>query len=122
MAARGEKITSSQEQHGGKEYDPRYTFKNSTIIDWLKITDDEQRRLKTIISKEIKQERNTEAHRQARREAGAVSRDIYEGKALERRQEALRLSSEGLNNSQIAKQMGVSRASVINYLKSEFKG
>lgn len=122
MAARGEKITSSQEQHKGKEYDPRYTFKNSTIIDWLKITDDEQRQLKTLISKEIKQERNTEAHRQARREAGAVSRDVYEGKALERRQEALRLSSEGLNNSQIAKQMGVSRASVINYLKSESKG
>ena len=38
-AARGEKI-----EFKGREWDPRHHFRNETIIDWLKITPEEERR------------------------------------------------------------------------------
>jgi hypothetical protein len=52
-AARGEKV-----QYAGVEVDPRYRFKNQTIIELLEITADEEREMKTIISDEERRRRD----------------------------------------------------------------
>ncbi len=48
----GEKIS-----FGGKEYPALYTPRNDTLINLFEITDDEQRELRTIISKGMAAER-----------------------------------------------------------------
>jgi hypothetical protein len=45
---RGEAI-----EHGGREYPPLYTPKNQTLIEVFKITPDEERVLRTIISRDL---------------------------------------------------------------------
>jgi hypothetical protein len=45
---RGEAI-----EHGGREYPPLYTPKNQTLIEVFKITPDEERELRTIISRDL---------------------------------------------------------------------
>ena len=47
-----------------------YNMPNQTIIDWLEITPEEQRHLSSIIDKDEKRRRNTEAKRMKRREEG----------------------------------------------------
>ena len=54
-----------------------YNLKNSTLIDWLSITEDEQTHLKTIIGRLEKRERNTIAKRKKRRTEGARTREQY---------------------------------------------
>ncbi len=49
----------------GKDVDPRYHLKTSTIIEWLSITNDEQRRLTTLIGPEEKQRRRYQSTRTA---------------------------------------------------------
>lgn len=101
----------------GREYSPLYTPKNQTLIDLFQITDDEQRQLKTIISLPIKRERFNETREKKRRENGSVSRVDYEGRADARKERARELFSQGMSKTEIAKQMGLSRMQVHNYLK-----
>jgi hypothetical protein len=62
-------------EFNGKKYPPLYTPKNDTLIDIFKITDEEQRHLKTIISADIARERDRERHEEHRRAIGMVDRE-----------------------------------------------
>lgn len=94
-----------------------YNISNRKLIDWLDIKEDEQKHLHTIISPQEKQRRNTEAHRTARREAGAVPRDIYLSEAEKRRTEARRMRQDGLKYKEIAAAMNAPLNTVKEWLK-----
>lgn len=89
----GEKV-----EFGGKQFAPLYTPKNDTLISLFHITDDEQRKLRTLISRDMAKERRRDRDRtrdEARRRAsGAVDRAAYEANALSRQKpwEALGMS------------------------------
>ncbi len=117
----GEKVTFD-----GKQYPPLYTPRNDTLINLFEITDDEQRELKTIISKGMAAERHKDREAERRRAAGAVDRETYLDdvkQAAEAKQEqAQALRAQGLSVRAIATQMGVSVGSVSGYLKAKNKG
>ncbi|MBD4289475.1 replication protein, partial [Xanthomonas citri pv. citri] len=66
----GEKVT-----FGGRQFPPLYTPKNDSLISLFKITDDEQRQLRTLISRDMAAERRRERDRkrdEARRRASGA--------------------------------------------------
>lgn len=85
----GEKV-----EFGGKQFAPLYTPKNDTLISLFHITDDEQRKLRTLISRDMAKERDRERHTARRRAAGAVDRATYEANSASRQKpwEALGMS------------------------------
>lgn len=91
-----------------------YNLSNSTIMDWLHITPEEERQLSSIIGKGEKRRRNTEARRMKRRAEGMRPMAEYN---QERKQKVetkvetlLRLMEENpqWSNVKLAKEMGVS--------------
>lgn len=90
----------------------------STVVNYLGVTEAEQRELEAIFGTKEKNRRRTEK----RRANGMKSKDEYlaeQTKAKDERQaKAIELRNKGLNNSQIAKELDVTRQSVINYLRS----
>ncbi len=60
-----------------ERYTPLYTPRNDTLINMFGITDDEQRQLRTIISKDLALERRREREQARRRAAGALEREDY---------------------------------------------
>ncbi|QXE85575.1 helix-turn-helix domain-containing protein [Geomonas nitrogeniifigens] len=104
-------LAGKLEIYQGMPVDPRYRFKNQTIIDWLQITSCEERQLKTIISKTEAAER----HRQRNRKH--TSRANYLAISEDRKCEALELRAKGMSQRQIATALGVSRGAVENYLR-----
>ncbi len=89
MLARGETV-----MYEGFEWDPRYHFKNETIIEWLEITPEEEREMQVLIGEDEKRRRNTERRREKRRAAGAQPRAESFHK---RRRTALELLKAGLS-------------------------
>ncbi len=110
-AAAGKRV-----RFAGVEWDSRYRLKNQTIIDWLEITGEEERELRTIISSEERRRRERERDEKRRREAGATTRKMYEGRAVQRRSEALKMAADGMRAPAIAEALGVSIHSVKGYL------
>ncbi len=108
QAARGERV-----QYGGIEVDPRYRFKNQTIIELLEITADEERRMRTIISDDERRRRDRE------RKNPEMTRREYEGRAADRRSEARRMASEGLSVRRIGKVLGIHHTTVVKALKGD---
>ncbi len=100
-AAAGERVS-----YAGVELDPRYRFRSETIVRWLEITPAEQRELRTIVSDEERRRRDRE------RKGSEMTRAEYEGRAAERRREAVRMASQGFRSSQIAQALGISKSSV----------
>ena len=88
-----------------------------TIIELLEITVDEERAMRTIISDDERRRRDREEKKEQRREAGAMSREDYEGQAAHRRVEAPKLRSEGLTVREIAVVLGISERRVKQLLK-----
>ena len=70
---RGETVTFN-----GKTYSPLYTPKNDTLIEILKITEEEMRQLKTIINKDEKKYRDKVRKEKNRRAKGQLTRAEYE--------------------------------------------
>lgn len=91
-----------------------YNIPNEVIIQWLGITPEEQTHLETLIGKEEKRRRNTEAKRRSRRLQGQVPRAEYlsnEKSERERRyEEIIRIHQEnpGLSQRKLAKLSGYS--------------
>ncbi|HBK37494.1 MAG TPA: replication protein, partial [Halomonas sp.] len=100
---------------------PLYTPRNDTLIQALQITPEEQKKLKTIISKEEAAWRHAERERQRRRLAGMAERSEYlESMAAtteERRKAALELRGKGLSQRAIAKELGITQQRVSKLLK-----
>ena len=96
----------------GRKYPPLYTPKNSTLIDQLEITPDEEKRLRTIISegqaRERKRKRQRDAAETARRQKGAKSRSEYEAEAAERARHAYEMRASGLRWSEVGSRFGIS--------------
>jgi hypothetical protein len=113
LAARGERVS-----YAGVEVDPRYRFRNQTIIELLEIDAEEERQLTTIISDTERRRRHREKERARKRDAGEVqmSRQDYEERAKDRRAEAQRMAAEGLRAQEIAGSLGVSVHTVRSYL------
>ena len=106
-------------EFGGKKYPPLYTPRNGTLIDLFQITDEEQRELRTVISKGMAAERHKEREKARRRAAGAVDREIYLSSANAKQMQAQALREQGLSVRTIAEQMKVSIGSVSGYLNSD---
>lgn len=102
---RGEQI-----EFGGIKVEPLYRFKNETIINLLGITADEQRQLKTIISREEKLRRGRERKQAARRKQGSVDRQTYRAAAAERKATALELRAHGKTWAEVANAVGYKSA------------
>ena len=103
----GEKV-----EFNGKQYPPLYTPRNSTLLELFDITDEEVKRLKTIITKEEAAERDAERHRHKRKESGAVDRTAYlesvKETAEQRRAQARLLRAKGLSWEEVGRAMGIS--------------
>lgn len=87
--------------------------KNKTIIEMLQVTSEEQRALKTIIDKDIKDNRRNERKRENRRnEEGLTNREKKKQDLIKNVQ---KLKNEGLNNTEIAEKLNISVRQVQRY-------
>lgn len=73
----GEKI-----EFNGRSYSALYTPRNDTLINQLRITDEEQKQLKTIVSKSEARERDRLRKQSKRRAAGAMDRATWEAQSI----------------------------------------
>lgn len=102
----------------GREIDPRYHFRNETIIEWLEITPEEQREMRTLLGADEIRRRHREAERQRKHAVGAVQqgRAPYLAQAEKRRQEAQARQANGESIPAIAKALQVNRSTVWRWL------
>ena len=100
----------------GKKYSPLYTPKNQTLIEKFEITEDEQRRLRTIITPKIKNERKSKKLMDQRRAGGVLSREVYLLQSNAKRLKALELRSQGRSIRDIAKELDIGKSTVGRYL------
>ena len=92
-----------------------YIFKNDTIIKKLKITEEEQKHMTTIIAKREKYDRNNAKRKQSRRnEQGLTKRQQAKQDTRHMVQE---LKSQGLKQKQVAEQLGLGIATVKRHWK-----
>jgi hypothetical protein len=93
----------------GEMLDPRYRLTNQRIIEWLEIDASEESCMRTLISPDERRRRD--------RKDPEMTRERYEGRALERREEARRMVAEGLSQRQIAKRLGITQSAVSRTLR-----
>lgn len=94
----------------GRELPPLYTPKNDTLITLFGITDDEQKKLRTIISTSEAKYRDAKRHEEKRRAAGAIERAAYLGQAQNKRTQALELRTQGKSWAEVAQEAGYKNA------------
>ena len=103
----------------------KYKLSRDYMVEVLQVTEAEGRKLKAILPRTVKRERNTVAKRLKRRQEGVQARDDYNNQrqvqVAENVSEALRLRLDGLSVRAIARQMNVSVGSVHNWLKKATK-
>jgi len=104
---RGERV-----QYNGHEYQPLYTPKNDTLIDVFKVTRDEERQLRTIISRDTAAERHAARESARRRAAGAKAHGTEQDRASARL-----MRSNGMSLRAIAAELGVHHITVRNWCK-----
>jgi hypothetical protein len=100
----------------GRTYPPLYTPRNSTLMELFDITDEEVRKLKTIVTKAEAGRRHRERNRlsgcQRRRELGSMDRATYleavKETAEQRRAQARLLRAKGLSWKEVGREMGIS--------------
>ena len=81
LAALGRQIT-----YRCTDVDPRYRLRNDTIIERLRITEEEMRgaKLHHLVNKDMKREHERSRGERRRRAAGAIDRQTYEANSLSR--------------------------------------
>lgn len=104
-------------EYAGLKIDPRYRFRNSTVIDWLEITSEEEAEMQFFISDDTRRRRQRERERERRRDSGMMERSEYLSIADHNRREAVRLRSEGHTQRQIADTLNLSTRHVKRLLK-----
>lgn len=90
-----------------------YNFRNETLIRILQITEHEMTQLKTIITKELKYDRNNK-RRTPRNEDGLTSRQAQKEETYKK---IVELHESGLKQVDIANSVGVSKGLVSRYIK-----
>ena len=115
MAHAGQKISWQ-----GREIDPRYHFKNQTIMEWLEITAEEERAMQTLISADEHRRRHREAERERTYRTGKVAqtRSEYLQTSQDRRKQARALQARGYTQKAIAQALNISQQAVSYLLKS----
>lgn len=111
----GEKV-----EFDGKAWAPLYTPKNQTLIDVFRITSDEERKMKTIVSPGVARERARARDRardrkrkpEQRRKDGMKARPTEE----QRRQTVAMVRDQGLSYRKVAGEMGVSYETVRRWI------
>jgi DNA-binding CsgD family transcriptional regulator len=111
--AKGETV-----EYAGVQVDPRYRWRNDTLIQRFGITPDEERRLATIVSRGEARRRDAERKRDARQEAGAVTRAEYLSANEDKRASARLMRASGMTQAAIAAELGVHVNTVANWLKA----
>lgn len=102
-------------KHFQEDESKGYKFTNKYIIEALDITEQEQKKLMTIISTGEKYRRKNEKRNEARRnEEGLTSRQQSK---KERINSILELKQQGYNQSKIAEKLGITRQAVSKLLK-----
>lgn len=104
-------------RNGYKRADNLILPKNETIINMLNISEEEQRELSTIISIDIKRERDKETKKINRRNKDGLT--TREQKKEETKSNIEKLKKQGLNNTEIAKKLGINRVSVSRIINSK---
>jgi len=95
----------------------KYNYRNSTLIELLEITEEEQKHLKTIISTNEKYRRKNKKRREERRdETGMTTR---ERQKLETVKQVKELNQQGLKQTQIAKKLGITQSTVSRILNGK---
>jgi DNA-binding CsgD family transcriptional regulator len=92
-----------------------YWYKNDTLIERLEISKGEQKHLKTIIDTEEKYGRKNEKRRNSRRDEEGLTK--REKEKSDRLKTIKNLKDKGLNQSQISKELGISRQAVSKLIK-----
>ena len=98
-------------EHMAGQYGRRqglYRYKNETLIDLLRITPDEERHMKTLISTREKRERDYRSRREARG---------YQARRSERAERIVTLHRAGLSSRAIAAEAGCNQSTVVRELK-----
>jgi hypothetical protein len=99
-----------KQKFNNQEIDPRYRISNQRLIEILEITRNEERQLKTIISKDEKRRRDRINKMNERREAGMQDRNTYLSSAEIKRAQARILRAQGKDWNQIAETVGYASA------------
>ncbi|MFG6458399.1 hypothetical protein [Roseateles sp. BYS96W] len=112
-AARGEKV-----HFEGKDVDPRYVFKNATLVERLQIEPAEERQMRAILSEAESRRRNAERHAEKRREAGRPTLAEVRAQRELQKMSARQLLAAGSTMRQISAELGVSINTARTYAKS----
>ncbi len=95
----------------------KYNYRNSTLIELLGITLEEQRELKTVISKEEKYRRNNVKRQEKRRDKnGKTARERQKQYTTEA---VIELANKGLKKTEIAKELGITTRHVRRIITSK---
>ncbi|WP_195948410.1 DNA-binding response regulator [Paraclostridium bifermentans] len=92
-----------------------YWYKNTTLIERLGITENEQKHMKTIIGTDEKYERNNERRRAERRNESGLTKKQQE--LADFKLQVSRLKEEGLSNRAVAKELNCSEYKIRSLLK-----
>ena len=94
-----------------------YNYSNENLIEILCITEEEQRKLKTIKSKKIVQEQRNKKRREKRRnEYGLTQREQQKQETIAK---IMALKEQGFNNTEIAKRLGIAGQTVSKYVNQK---
>lgn len=96
-----------------------YNVSNKKLIEWLDITDEEQRHLSTIIDANEKRRRKRIANMEMRREQGIKPREEYLKEAAERRKKAAELKAQGMKYKEVAQALNVSLDTVKSWFRKK---
>ena len=102
----------------GQPRDPRYRLTNQKISEMLGITPTEEKKMKTIISKDTKRQRKTKLRRQKRRVEGVKPRDEYLDEAEKRKSRVQELHKQGLSYRKMGEKVGLSHTQVRRIISS----
>lgn len=93
----------------GRQVDPRYRFKATTIIEWLRIEPEEMRQadLRVLIDTGIRRERDRERWHERREAAGKVDRATYEATAHQKAEDILRMLDRLGSTKAVAEALGI---------------
>ena len=105
-----------------KNQNKDYKYKNETLINLLQISEEEQREMKTIISKEEYKRRNNEYNKKKYHEKLKIKGKLAKKDQLElQRRKIKSLKKQGLKNKEISQELNITLKTLerhITYMKS----